>query len=91
MAQTGTAAATFSDFPIAVAAKTGTAENGSGSNNGIFVAYAPADNPQIAVSVVVEHGLHGSSIAPVARAVFEEYFLHDTVESELYSKNSLMN
>ena len=91
VAQTGTAAATFADFPIAVAAKTGTAENGSGSNNGIFVAYAPVDNPQIAVSVVVEHGLHGSSIAPVARAVFEEYFLHDTVESELYSKNSLMN
>ncbi len=91
VAQTGTASATFSDFPIAVAAKTGTAENGSGSNNGIFVAYAPADNPQIAVSVVVEHGLHGSSIAPVARAVFEEYFLHDAVESELYSKNRLMN
>lgn len=91
VAQTGTASATFADFPIAVAAKTGTAENGSGSNNGIFVAYAPADNPQIAVSVVVEHGLHGSSIAPVAHAVFEEYFLYDAVESETYSKNRLMN
>lgn len=91
VAKSGTASATFADFPIAVAAKTGTAENGSGSNNGIFVAYAPADNPQIAVSVVVEHGLHGSSIAPVAKAVFEEYFLYDAQQTEKYLKNGLLN
>lgn len=91
VAQSGTASATFADFPISVAAKTGTAENGSGSNNGIFVAYAPAENPQIAVSVVVEHGLHGSSIAPIAKAVFEEYFLYDSQETEPYHKNRLMN
>lgn len=90
VAESGTASATFADFPVAVAAKTGTAENGSGSNNGIFVAYAPADNPQIAVSVVVEHGLHGSSIAPVARAVFEEYFLYSSQETEAYRKNGLI-
>ena len=91
VAKSGTASATFAEFPIAVAAKTGTAENGSGSNNGIFVAYAPADNPQIAVSVVVEHGLHGSSIAPVAKAIFEEYFLYDAQRTEKYLKNGLLN
>lgn len=91
VAKSGTASATFADFPIAIAAKTGTAENGSGSNNGIFVAYAPADNPQIAVSVVVEHGLHGSSIAPVAKAIFEEYFLYDAQQTEKYLKNGLLN
>lgn len=90
VAKSGTASATFADFPVAVAAKTGTAENGSGSNNGIFVAYAPADNPQIAVSVVVEHGLHGSSIAPIAKAVFEEYFLYTPQETEVYRKNQLL-
>lgn len=90
VAQTGTASATFADFPISVAAKTGTAENGSGSNNGIFVAYAPAENPQIAIAVVVEHGLHGSSIAPIARAVFEEYFLYTPQKTEQYSKNQLV-
>ena len=39
-----------------------------------FVAYAPADNPKIAVAVVVEHGGHGgSAAAPVAKKVIEEY------------------
>ncbi|MGW8193882.1 MAG: penicillin-binding protein 2 [Desulforhopalus sp.] len=40
-----------------------------------FTAFAPADKPEIAVTVLVEHGLHGSSGAgPIARAVFNEYF-----------------
>jgi len=39
-----------------------------------FVAYAPADNPKIAVAVIVEHGVHGgSAAAPVAKRVIEEY------------------
>ncbi len=40
-----------------------------------FTCYAPADNPEIAVTVLVEHGLHGSSGAgPIARAVLNQYF-----------------
>lgn len=40
-----------------------------------FTCFAPAENPEIAVTVLVEHGLHGSSgAAPIARAVLEEYF-----------------
>ena len=40
-----------------------------------FTCFAPAENPEIAVSVLVEHGLHGgSSAAPIARAVLEKYF-----------------
>lgn len=40
-----------------------------------FTCYAPAENPEIAITVLVEHGLHGSSGAgPVARAVLEAYF-----------------
>ncbi|PLX93732.1 MAG: penicillin-binding protein 2 [Desulfuromonas sp.] len=41
----------------------------------LFVAYAPAENPQIAVAVVVEHGQHGGSVAgPIAKAILEAYF-----------------
>ena len=69
----GTASWVFEDFPIAVGGKTGTAEV-PGTNNGLFVAFAPYDDPKIAVSVVVEHGAHGNSIAPAARDVIEEYF-----------------
>ena len=40
-----------------------------------FTSFAPAENPEIAVTVLVEHGLHGSSgAAPIARAVMEAYF-----------------
>lgn len=40
-----------------------------------FTCYAPADKPEIAVTVIVEHGLHGSSgAAPIAKAVLETYF-----------------
>ena len=40
-----------------------------------FTCFAPAENPEIAVSVLVEHGLHGgSAAAPIARAVLEKYF-----------------
>ncbi len=44
-------------------------------DHGWFTCYAPADKPEIAVTVLVEHGLHGSSGAgPVARAVLQQYF-----------------
>jgi len=44
-------------------------------DHALFVAFAPVDDPQIAVAVVVEHGGHGSSAAaPVAKAMFEAYF-----------------
>jgi penicillin-binding protein 2 len=40
-----------------------------------FTCFAPAENPEIAVTVLVEHGLHGGSGAgPIARAVLKEYF-----------------
>ena len=44
-------------------------------DHALFVAYAPAGDPQIAVAVVVEHGTHGGSAAgPIARAIFQSYF-----------------
>jgi len=44
-------------------------------DHALFVAYAPAKNPEIAVAVVVEHGEHGSSAAaPIAKAIIEAYF-----------------
>jgi penicillin-binding protein 2 len=49
-----------------------------------FTCFAPAEAPEIAVTVLVEHGLHGgSAAAPIARAVLEKYFagrLHKTAE-----------
>lgn len=63
---------------VRVAGKTGTAENENGPPHAWFVGFAPIDNPQIALAVVVESGgevgeaaTGGSVAAPVARAVFE--------------------
>lgn len=75
----GTAEAAFKDFSIKVGGKTGTAEVPNGSSNGIFVAFAPFDNPEIAVAIVLEHGGHGSEAAPIARAIFETYFKNKTI------------
>jgi len=80
VAEEGTASATFKDFEVTVGGKTGTAEVSKGSNNGVFVAFAPYENPQIAISVVVEHGSHGNSIAPVAKEIISEYFTGDFLE-----------
>ena len=70
----GTASATFADFPVKTGGKTGSAQVSSGSANGIYVGFAPFDDPQIAVAVVVEHGASGSGVSPIARDIFEQYF-----------------
>ena len=80
-AQDGTAVGIFNGLtyngkPIQVAGKTGTAETGfaNASSNALFVSYAPADDPKIAVAVVIERGAWGSFAAPVARDILKEYF-----------------
>ena len=70
----GSAASVFTDYTIPIGGKTGTAQIGKGSNNAIFIAYAPFDDPQIAVSVVLEHGVRGANAANVARDIFDAYF-----------------
>ena len=72
----GTAYGTFHDYPITVAAKTGTAQTGytNASDNGSFVCFAPADDPQIAIAVYGERAGHGSSVAAIARAILDAYF-----------------
>ena len=60
---------------MSVAAKTGTAENPQGDDHAWVVAYAPADNPKLALAVIVENGGYGGSVSvPVAREIFKKYF-----------------
>ncbi len=71
----GTAAQEFRNFPVPIAGKTGTAENSHGRDHGWFVAYAPFDDPRIAVVVIVEQGGYGSTSAvPIARKIMEAAF-----------------
>ena len=62
-------------FPVAVCAKTGTAEHSSGgSDHGAFICFAPMEDPQIAIALYGEKVAHGSSLAPVAEEIMEYYF-----------------
>lgn len=59
---------------IQVAGKTGTAENPHGDDHSLFMGFAPADNPQIAIAVVVENAGFGSQwAAPMASLMIEKY------------------
>ena len=63
----------FANYPIQIAAKTGTAQN-SGSDHTTFVCFAPYDDPQIAISVVIAHGKYGTASKNVARDIMNCYF-----------------
>jgi penicillin-binding protein 2 len=75
----GTARSIFGNYRILVASKTGTVQAESQRmNDGVFVCYAPADDPQIAISVVVEKGGSGSAIMDIARMIFDHYFVTES-------------
>lgn len=87
----GTAAGVFgASYAITAGAKTGTASVPSGTANGIFVSFAPAENPQIAVCVVVEHGAHGNYVGSVARDIFDAYFAGVSVGDHLTAEDILL-
>lgn len=59
---------------ITVCGKTGTAQNSQGADHSTFMCFAPRENPRIAVSVYIEHGGAGASIAaPIASLIVERY------------------
>ena len=67
---------------IGVAGKTGTAQNPHGKDHALFVCYAPADHPTIALAMVVENAGHGGSIAaPIAGQVLKKLFLPDSLQN----------
>ena len=72
--QGGTSYIVFKNSDIEVAGKTGTAQVSSGHPNGVFVGFAPIENPQIAVVAIVEHGDSGTAVANIVKPILEEYF-----------------
>lgn len=59
---------------LSVAGKTGTAENPGGADHAWFICFAPAERPQVALAIVVEHGGQGGrAAAPIARQILSEW------------------
>lgn len=63
----------LNNYPVTIASKTGTPET-SGLCNSVFITFAPAEDPEIAIAVVIENGWHGFTGAPVAREIYDAYF-----------------
>lgn len=70
----GTGRAALGDYPIRVGGKTGTSQVQGKVDHSVFVAFAPFDNPEIAISVVLEHGNSGYSAGSVVRDILDAYF-----------------
>ena len=68
---------TSAEGGIEIAGKTGTAQNGSSQSDAVFTAFAPADNPKIAVGVMIQGGGYGAqAAAPIAVAVIKAYLAY---------------
>jgi penicillin-binding protein 2 len=72
----GTAKSIFADYPVAVAAKTGTAQHAGTdeSDHGAFVCFAPYDDPEISIVVYGENAGHGSTMGQIAKAILDAYY-----------------
>lgn len=71
---------------IDIAGKTGTAQNPQGESHGWFIAFAPADDPQIAIAVLMENSGFGSvSATPIASLLIEHYLTGTTTRPHIYN------
>ena len=74
---------------LQICGKTGTVQNPHGKDHAIFIGFAPQDNPQIAIAVVVENAGFGSTWAcPIASLLIEQYLTKNISRPELYNRIS---
>ncbi len=80
--QSGALAAQFQDLPVAVAAKTGSVQvAGSEEANAVFLCFAPYEEPEIALAIVVEKGGAGAELGALAAAILAFYFAPEETEA----------
>ena len=93
VAEDGTASSVFRNFEIPVGGKTGSAEAPGNKVNAWFAGFAPFDNPEIAVIVMVENGGHGYYAAEAVREIMREYFgmntqdVSESVTAQAYTES----
>ncbi|MBR4430794.1 MAG: hypothetical protein IKZ29_03855 [Clostridiales bacterium] len=86
----------FDNYPVEMVCKTGTAETGfekarNEYSNGLFICYAPKENPEVALALVVEKGKWGSSSVVIAKKIMAAYFNAQVDSSvRLYTKNPIL-
>lgn len=81
----------YNGVSLPVAAKTGTSQLGEDkTNNAIFMCYAPFDDPEIAIAIVVERGQSGANLSKIARNVLDAYFSLGTLNTTAEREYSLL-
>ena len=91
LATDGAVSQYFKDCIVDAAAKTGTIQTGdTKNNNGAFVCFAPYDDPQIAVAIVIEKGGSGAALASTAVQVLNAYFSNTSASSAITGENTLL-
>lgn len=87
----GSAKTYFADLGVQVAAKTGSAQVSSATeSNALFVAFAPYEDPEIALAIVVEKGGSGSTLANIAAEILEYYFSAGSGMETVTPENTLL-
>lgn len=77
---------------IEVCGKTGTTENPHGDDHSLFIGFAPKDNPQVAMAVIVENGRFGATTAvPIGRLMMQKFFKDSIPESDKWLEQRIVN
>ena len=87
---TGSLAGAFDKCVVSAGAKTGSAQVGTEIANGVFVAYAPYENPEIAVAIVIEKGGAGAALASTAVEIINAYFADHMAGGDVIGENALL-
>jgi penicillin-binding protein 2 len=77
---------------VTVCGKTGTAQNPHGEDHSLFMGFAPKDDPQVAIAVIVENGRFGATNAvPIARLMLEKFFNGEVLEQDKWLEENIIN
>ena len=91
LAATGSLSSYFQNCAVTAGAKTGTAQiSKTTKNNGVFVCFAPYDDPEIAVAIVIEKGESGSALASTAVEILNAYFTTDEIGTAIIGDGELI-
>jgi penicillin-binding protein 2 len=84
--------ASLSELGIVYCAKTGTSQNPHGEDHAVFMAFAPRQNPKIAIAVFIENvGFGGVKAAPVANLIMEKYLTGNIAKKRLVWEEWIMS
>jgi len=90
LARTGSVSRYFKNCVVSAGAKTGSAQTGSDVANGVFVCFAPFEDPEIAVAVVIEKGGSGAALASTAVEIINAYYADSAIGTVVLPEDTLL-